>query len=222
VKASPCSVRRRLALSTGTGLLAAAACAAVLVTGGGAQAACGPRTACALGGGLGATGAGLSMSSPTAHAWSAALVGLDQQVVDTDSSHQFYLISDSSGSGTGWHVTASATTFTSGTSTLPDAGTLVIAGSVTSEAATTAPTAACAPSSTCTLPANRAVYPVVITTAVAVPAAFTIYDTSAGTGLGTIVVGSGAHPVGWWVNVPASVKAGMYTSTVTLEAFSGP
>jgi hypothetical protein len=51
-----------------------------------------------------------------------------------------------------------------------------------------------------------------------------IYDTSASTGLGQIVIGgsTATNPVGWWVYVPASASAGSYTSTITMEIISGP
>jgi hypothetical protein len=42
--------------------------------------------------------------------------------------------------------------------------------------------------------------------------------------MGQVVIGgsTAAHPVGWWVNVPASATAGSYTSTVTMTIISGP
>jgi hypothetical protein len=63
---------------------------------------------------------------------------------------------------------------------------------------------------------------VAFTTAATSPTAVTIFDDAALTGLGSITVGVGANPVGWWLNVPASAIAGTYTSTVTLEIISGP
>jgi hypothetical protein len=63
-----------------------------------------------------------------------------------------------------------------------------------------------------------------ITTAAAAPTAFTIYDASAATGLGLINIGGTAqsHPVGWWVNLPATTTPGVYTSTITMQIISGP
>jgi hypothetical protein len=65
---------------------------------------------------------------------------------------------------------------------------------------------------------------VAITTAASTPTPATIYDTAAATGLGQMVIGgsAAANPVGWWVNIPASAKAGDYTSTITMAIISGP
>jgi len=208
-------------------LLSAGLGAAVLLGGGAADAvACGTAiaagTACTLTGTLGVTTGTLTMTSPSALAWSATETGLDQQLVDPTTAHQSYLVNDATGSGAGWHVTVSATTFTTGTYTLANTGTFVSTGSTASETATTAPTAACSTGSTCTLPTDTTTYPVAITTAPTSPAAVTIYDTSAASGLGSITIGIGALPVGWWVNVPASTKAGTYTSTISLTIISAP
>jgi hypothetical protein len=209
-------------------LLAGGLGAAVLLGGGAAEAAaCGTATAagtaCTLTGTLGVTAGTLTMTSPTALAWTTAPNGLDQQVVDPTAAQQSYLINDATGSGAGWHVTISATTFTAtGPLTLPNTGTFVTTGSITSEAAATAPTAACSTTSTCTLPTDTTTYPVAITTATTGPPASTIYDTSAGTGLGSITIGIGALPVGWWVNVPSNTKVGSYTSTISLTVVSAP
>ena len=59
-------------------------------------------------------------------------------------------------------------------------------------------------------------------TAATAPTAVNIYDTAAATGLGSITIGVGALPVGWWVNVPGSTKAGTYTSTISLTIISAP
>ena len=155
-------------------------------------------------------------------AWTATGNGLDQQLADTTTAHQSYLVNDATGSGAGWHVTVSATTFTTGTVTLANSGTFSTTGSTTSEAATTAPTAACSSGATCMLPTDVTTYPVAITTAASSPTAVDIYDTSASTGMGSITIGVGANPVGWWINVLAKTLAGTYTSTITLEVISGP
>jgi len=65
---------------------------------------------------------------------------------------------------------------------------------------------------------------VIINTATSAPPIFTIYDTSAATGQGSMTIGgsAAANPIGWWVQVPASTRAGSYTSTLTVEVMSGP
>ena len=63
-----------------------------------------------------------------------------------------------------------------------------------------------------------------IYTAASLRDAFTIYDASAGTGTGVVALGgpSATHPIGWWIQVPASAYAGSSTSTLTLTRVSGP
>jgi hypothetical protein len=177
---------------------------------------------CTLTGTLTVTAGSLTLTSPSSLTWAATLTGLDQSLVDTTSGDQQYTVDDATGSGAGWHVTVSATTFTNGSHTLANTGTFSTTGSATSSSATTAPTATC--SATCTLPTDTTTYPVDITTAASSPTPVTIYDTSAGTGLGQIVIGGSAqtHPVGWWLLVPANAIAGSYTSTITMAIVSAP
>ena len=130
-------------------------------------------------------------------------------------------VNDSSGTTSGWDVTVSATTLRSGSHTLPDAGRLQFNGS-TSSLTGAAPSAACVGS--CVVPVDTTTYPVAIDTAPSSPDAFTIYDASAGTGTGVVALGgpAAAHPIGWWIQVPASAYAGSYTTTLTLTLVSGP
>ncbi len=180
-------------------------------------------TTCTSTGTVAVTAGTLTLLSPSALGWTATVTGLDQQVVDTTTAHQAFTVTDATGSGAGWHITVSATTFTNGTHLLPNTATFSLTGSVASLTATTAPTAACSGSSSCVLPTSTSTYPVAITTAPTSPTAVTIYSTGAATGMGTIVLGSpGANPVGWWVNLPASISSGSYTSTVTLGIISAP
>jgi hypothetical protein len=175
-------------------------------------------------------GAGtLSLLSPTALTWAGTGTGLNQLLVDANTAHQSYIVDDATGSGAGWNVTVSATTFTSiaPAATLPNIGAFATNGSLTLTAgalSTTAPTAACTTGATCTLPTDTAVtYPVIMTTAATTPTVYKIYDALAATGLGSITIGlPGAAPVGWWVAVPANAVPATYTSTVTLEVISAP
>lgn len=195
----------------------AATCGTASVTG----------VSCALTGTFVLGGGVLSLAPPAVMGWGGSVTGVDQALADTTGAgaDETYLVDDATGSGAGWHVTASATTFTS---TTPAATLATDAfqtnGSVALETDVTPPTTACSAASACTLPTNTQTYPVDITTAASAPTPFTIYDASAGTGLGsTIIGGSGtANPVGWWLNVPANTLAGTYTSTVTLAIVSAP
>jgi hypothetical protein len=182
-----------------------------------------------LGSGVaGATGNGtltlspgtLALVAPTTLTWAGTLSGTALTLVDSTPADQNYTVNDNRGSGAGWHVTASATTFTTGTHSLADTGTFVNTGSTSAIGASTTPTAACV--SVCTLPTNTTTFPVAITTAATTPIPVNIYDSALNTGLGNITIGVGANPVGWWVNVPATAFAGTYTSTVTLAVVTAP
>jgi hypothetical protein len=164
----------------------------------------------------------LTLTSPASLGWAATLNGNNQSVTDTVLGDQQLTANDATGTGAGWHITVSATTFTNGTHTLADTGTFVVTGSISSAAASSAPTSSCVTS--CTPPGDTTTYPVAITTASSSPPAANIYDAAAGSGSGAITLGghSAADPVGWWVNVPANAMAGAYTSTVTLAVVSGP
>jgi WxL domain surface cell wall-binding len=225
-------IRRQVGPVIGTCVLLAGGIGGCVLAGAGtAQAAACPGTpvvagtTCTVTGTLTFTAGTLSLLSPIALAWAGTGNGLNQQLVDTTTAHQSYTVSDATGSGAGWNVTVSATTFTSVSpaATLANTGTFTTNGSITSAILTTAPTATCSTSSTCTLPTNTTTYPVAITTAATTPTPVKIYDTSVATGLGSIVIGlPGAAPVGWWVAVPANAVPATYTSTVTLEVLSAP
>jgi WxL domain surface cell wall-binding len=211
-------------------LLAAGIAGGALAAAGTAQAAACPGapvvagTGCADTGTLTFAAGSLSLLSPIALTWAGTGNGLNQELVDTTTADQSYTVNDATGSGAGWNVTVSATTFTSTTpaATLADTGTLSTNGSIASATATTGPAATCTTGATCTPPTDTTAYPVAITTAAATPTAFKIYDAAAATGLGSIDIGLPGAPVGWWVAVPANVVPATYTSTITLEAVSAP
>jgi hypothetical protein len=164
----------------------------------------------------------LTLTSPTSLTWALTGTGFNQSAVDTVAGDQQLTATDNTETGSGWHIAVSATTFTTGTHTLPDTAAADFTGSVTTYQAATAPTATCVAS--CTLPTDNTVYPVAITTAPSAPANYTVYDAAATTGEGVTIIGgsAAAHPIGWWVQAPASTRAGTYTSTVTLQIISGP
>jgi alpha-tubulin suppressor-like RCC1 family protein len=164
----------------------------------------------------------LTLTSPTSLTWAVTGNGSNRSVVDAVSGDQQLTATDNTATGAGWHITVSATTFTTGPKSLPNAGAVNFTGSVSSSLAGAAPTATCVGS--CTLPTDTTTYPVVMATAVSSPTVYTVYDTSVSTGEGVMTIGGSAatDPIGWWVQVPASVYVGSYTSTVTLEVVSGP
>lgn len=116
-------------------------------------------------------------------------------------------ISDARGTGVGWNVTATSTYFTSGGNTLP-AGSVTIASS---------PTVACDASVTCTTATNGIGYPYTMPDGATAPTATKMYNAAANSGLGAQTV----TPT-WALAVPASAKAGSYTSTWTFSLVSGP
>jgi hypothetical protein len=162
----------------------------------------------------------LNLTVPTSLAWSAALTGATQSVSDGHAADQQLTVDDETLSSAGWHVTVSATTFTTGPRSLPDSGTFVFT-SLGSIGSATAPSVTCVTS--CTLPGNTTTYPVAITTA-ASPAPFTVFDAPIHTGLGAVTIGgsAAAHPIGWWVSIPANTRTGSYVSTLTVRLISGP
>src|ERR1039458_4181146 len=105
--------------------------ACVLLGAGTAQAAACPGTpvvagtACTDTGTLTFTGGSLNLLSPIALTWAGTGNGLNQQLVDATTAHQSYVVDDATGSGAGWHVTVSATTFSS---TVPTTATLANTG----------------------------------------------------------------------------------------------
>ena len=145
------------------------------------------------------------VSTPPNVSYSATLNGLDQTVTAT----QALDVGDATGSGTGWNVTATSTTFTTGgpVHTLSTSATTV----------TSAPADACDASATCTLATNSVTYPYTLPAAAVAPTATKLYNAAANTGMGNQTV----TPT-WKLAVPANTFAGTYTSTWTLSLVSGP
>lgn len=163
----------------------------------------------------------LAITPPTQLSWSTTLNGADQEVVDSTTADQSMIVNDPTGSGAGWHISASATAFTCttsgtcGTDALA-ASAFTVNGSTTDNTATTAPAVACSAGATgCTVavPDGTISFPVTVGTS-----ATSIFNANSGTGLGSNTISS----IGWWLAIPASTKAGTYTSTVTVAVNSGP
>lgn len=117
-------------------------------------------------------------------------------------------ISDARGTGAGWHVTATSTEFANGPDTLP-------VGSIT---LASAPSVACDAGVSCT-PAtvSGVTYPYTLPSGPTAPTATTMYNAASNSGMGAQTV----TPT-WQLVVPASAKAGTYTSTWTFSLVSGP
>jgi hypothetical protein len=164
----------------------------------------------------------LLLTAPASLSWSGTLTVSSQALDDANAADQSYAVGDSTGSGDGWNVTVTATTFTNGSHTLPNTGTFSTNGSLTSLGATAAPSITCI--SSCVTPTNQVVYPVAVTTAPSSPVAAVIYSAAVGTGSGSFTIGgsSAAHPVGWWLDIPPNAFAGTYTSTITFAVGTGP
>src|SRR5438552_1030781 len=128
------------------------------------------------------------VSTPPNVSFSATLNGLDQTVSTT----QALDVGDATGSGTGWNLAATSTTFTTG------GGTPHLL-STTATSLTGAPTDACDASATCTLATNSVTYPYVLPAAATAPTATKLYNAAANTGLGNQTV----TPT-WRLSVPAN------------------
>ncbi len=114
-------------------------------------------------------------------------------------------VSDTTGSGNGWNLTITSTTFTTGTHTLS-----------TTASTITAPTAACV--GACTRPTVTGItYPFTIPAGSPIPTALKYFNAAATSGMGTMTVTATVT-----VAIPANTFHGVYTSTLTIAIVSGP
>jgi WxL domain surface cell wall-binding len=166
----------------------------------------------------------LSMTGPAAIKWSTRLNGLAQMLTGSSVEDASYTVTDATGSGDGWTMTASAGTFTAADgSALPGTDALVFNGDAADPTAAVMPGAACRTGSACSLPVNDLAYPVTIsTTQDGISNPVTVYESEAGTGLGAMDIGAkvGA-PAEFWLKIPANAKDDTYTSTVTMSVSDG-
>jgi WxL domain surface cell wall-binding len=145
------------------------------------------------------------VSAPPAVTFSATLDGSNK----TPTATQALDIGDATGSGAGWDITATSTTFS-----------CCAGGHTLSTSATTiqsAPSLACDASTTCTTASNSITYPYTLPAGASAPTATKIYNAATNSGMGDQTV----TPT-WQLSVPASTFAGTYTSTWTLSLVSGP
>lgn len=143
------------------------------------------------------TGAtGLSMNLPANPSFSDTLDGTDQTVTWG----AVLGVTDARGSGAGWNLQISATSFDDGASHSLAPG------------AVSAVSAACIGGSSCTGATNAVGYPLTVTGTAA-----KFYNAATATGMGKVNVTPTID-----VLVPGNAYAGTYTSTVTLAAVTGP
>jgi WxL domain surface cell wall-binding len=141
--------------------------------------------------------AGISLNLPANPSITDTLDGTDQTV----NYAPLLGVVDARGSGAGWNLQVSATTFSDGS------GHTLAPGTVTSAAQ------ACVAGSTCTAAVNSGItLPLTITTTAA-----KFFNAAALSGLGKVNVTPTIA-----VAIPGNAYAGTYTSTVTLAATTGP
>jgi hypothetical protein len=149
------------------------------------------------------TGGTLTFVQPASVSFSATLNGTDQNVTAS----QAIDVKDNTGSGSGWNITLTSTTFTTGSHTLATNSVTDTAASGLADGGVTA-----------TLADNSAtVYPLQVPAAGTAPAAVKIMAAAANTGMGGQ---TWTHTM--QLAVPSSVYAGTYTSTWTYSIASGP
>jgi len=161
-----------------------------------------PGSALATGGTATITGGTLAMTAPATVGFSATLTGAAQNVTAA----QAVDVLDNTGTGNGWNVTLTSTTFTSGSNTLDNASTT-----------DTAASGACDTVSACTLATSAPTYPITVPAGTTAPTAVKLFNAAANTGMAGQT----------WTNtmslaLPASVHAGSYTSTWTYSLVSAP
>lgn len=175
--------------------------ASLLCLGSGGVAALASGTAATLG--LTAGGLGW-VSNPGGIAFTTTLSGYDQAV----SASLPLDVDDATGSGTGWNITATSTTFATHGASLTTTATTV----------PSTPPATCDAGATCTLYASTGVaYPYTLPAAAAPPAATKVVAAAAGSGTGQQTV-----TVPFIVAVPGGTTAGSYVATWTISLAAGP
>jgi len=128
-------------------------------------------------------------------------------------------ITDATGSGAGWHITATSNLFTD---TIPSpTPTYIPANQFPSNAAQFggdgAVSSVCASGSTCQLPNNIYSYPLTLPAAATPPAPVSFFDASSGTGMGVSILTANLA-----ITVPGNTIPGLYTDTITIAIIAGP
>ena len=114
---------------------------------------------------------------------------------------------DARGSGAGWNLTITSTTFTAGTHSLSTSASVI----------NSVPTLTCTSGSTCTNPTNGVTYPLAVPAASTAPTPVKLFSAAANTGMGNFTITPTVT-----VSIPANTFTGSYTSTVSMAVVSGP
>ena len=150
------------------------------------------------------SGAGsLALSNGTTASLSDTLDGTDQTVGYTVP----LTLTDARGSGAGWNLTLTSTTFSDGSG-----------HTLSTSASTIASVAmACVAGGSCTNATNAITYPVTVPAAATAPAAVKVFNSAANAGMGRFTITPTIN-----VAIPGNSYAGTYSSTLTVAAVSGP
>jgi len=155
------------------------------------------------------TGGSLSFINSTPATITFNGITLSGTANQTDTQTQLFDVDDARGTGVGWNITATSTTFTDGSGdTLPTTATTI----------QSAPTAACDTSVTCTVATNTGLsFPYTLPAAGTAPTATKMFNADTNTGLAA----QSFSPT-WQIAIPANSKAGTYTSTWTFSLTTNP
>jgi hypothetical protein len=146
----------------------------------------------------------LAFSATDAPAVSAILNGTNQTPTDPfDIS-----VNDARGSGAGWNLQITSTTFSTGGGTPKTLS--------NSAASITAASSGC-DQGTCTNPTNGISYPVTVPADTAAPTPVKIFNAAADSGMGDFTITPTLQ-----VAIPANTYAGTYSSTMTITIATGP
>jgi hypothetical protein len=144
-----------------------------------------------------------ALLSVPAVSFTGTLSGLDQTLTAT----QAIDVEDATGSGAGWNLTSTSTTFTTGAHSLSTSATTI----------TSSPAEACDASATCATATNSVTYPYTLPAAGTAPTATKLFNAAVNTGMGDQTI----TPT-WKLAVPANSFAGTYSSTWTISLVSAP
>lgn len=131
------------------------------------------------------------------------LNGTDQTATQT----QAFDVSDSRGTGAGWSISATSTTFSTGSATLATSATTI----------QSTPSESCDSGVTCTLATTNVSYPYTLPAGTTAPTATKMFNATSNTGMAAQTI----TPT-WSLNVPANTAVGTYTSTWTFTLGSAP